>query len=258
MTGAIHGSAVVHAGAQLGEKVDIGPGSIVGSQVRIGDGTAVGTNVLIDGYTYIGKGNRIFHGAAVGTPPQDLKYRGGRTYTRIGDNNTIREYVTINAATGDGNATVVGNGCLLMAYVHVAHDCSIADNVILANAVNLAGHVSVHEHAIIGGIVPVHQFVRIGAHAFVGGGSRIAKDVPPYTKVAGNPPRICGLNSIGLQRRGFGAESMTRLRGAYRLLFRSGLNVSQAVERIEAEIERAPEIEVLLRFIRESRRGIIL
>jgi UDP-N-acetylglucosamine acyltransferase len=258
MHNGVHGSAIVHEGARLGDEVTVGPWSIIGPHASIGDGTVVGSNVLIDGHTSIGRRNRIFHGAALGSAPQDLKYRGEKSYTRIGDDNTIREYVTINAATGEGDATVVGSNCLLMAYVHIAHDCVIGDNVILANAVNLAGHVVIDEYAILGGIVPVHQFTRIGAHSFTGGGSRIAKDVPPYTKVVGNPPRVCGLNSIGLQRRGYGAERLAPLRRAYRLLFRGGFNVSQALERIEQEIEPTPEIEVLLRFIRESQRGIIL
>ncbi|MDD3643664.1 MAG: acyl-ACP--UDP-N-acetylglucosamine O-acyltransferase, partial [Candidatus Krumholzibacteria bacterium] len=185
----VHGTAVINEEARLGEDVSIGPWSVIGPHVSIGDGTVVGSNVLIDGHTSIGSQNRIFHGAALGSPPQDLKYRGETTYTRIGDGNTIREFVTINAATGEGDATVVGSNCLLMAYVHIAHDCLIGDNVILANAVNLAGHVTIEEYAIVGGIVPVHQFARIGAHSFTGGGSRIAKDVPPYTKVVGNPPK---------------------------------------------------------------------
>jgi UDP-N-acetylglucosamine acyltransferase len=254
----VHGTAIVHEGAQLGAGVVIGPYSVIGPNVSIGDGTVVGSNVLIDGHTFIGRRNRIFHGAAIGSPPQDLKYRGEMSYVRIGDDNTIREYVTVNAATGEGDTTAVGGNCLLMAYVHIAHDCIIGDNVILANAVNLAGHVRIDDWAIIGGIVPVHQFTRIGTHSFTGGGSRIAKDVPPYTKVVGNPPKVCGLNSVGLQRRGFDASRLAPLRSAYRLLFRGGFNVSQALERIENEVERTAEIELLLRFTRESQRGIIL
>lgn len=258
MKPAVHTTAVVHEGARLGDGVTIGPYSVIGPDTAIGDGTVVGSNVLIDGRTQIGARNTIHHGAAIGTPPQDLKYRGGETYTRIGNGNTIREFVTINAATGEGDATVVGDNCLLMAYVHIAHDCAVGDNVILANAVNLAGHVRIEEFAIVGGIVPIHQFVRIGAYSFTGGGSRIAKDVPPYTKVVGNPPKVCGLNSVGLQRRGFDAERLAPLRRAYRILFRGGFNVSQAIERIEKELEPTPDIEALLRFIRGSRRGIIL
>ncbi len=258
MSTEVHGAAIVHEGAELGEDVRVGPYSIIGPNVKIENGTVVGSNVLIDGYTTLGAGNTIFHGAALGTPPQDLKYRGARTFTRIGDNNTIREYVTVNAATNEGDSTVVGSGCLLMAYSHVAHDCAIGDNVILANAVNLAGHVSVYDYAIIGGIVPVHQFVRIGAHSFVGGGSRVAKDVLPFVKVAGTPPKVSGLNTVGLKRRGFDDSQLDRIRAAYRLIYRSGLNVSQALERMEIEIESSPEIDTLLDFIRGSQRGITL
>jgi UDP-N-acetylglucosamine acyltransferase len=254
----VHGAAIVHEGAELGEDVHVGPFSIIGPNVKIGNGTVVGSNVLIDGHTTLGAGNTIFHGAALGTPPQDLKYHGARTFTRIGDNNRIREYVTVNAATDEGDSTVIGSGCLLMAYSHVAHDCVIGDNVILANAVNLAGHVSVHEYAILGGLVPVHQFVRIGAHSFPGGGSRVAKDVLPFVKVAGTPPKVSGLNLVGLKRRGFEDSQLDQIKAAYRLICRSGLNVSQAIERIEIEMEASPEIDMFLDFIRGSKRGITL
>ncbi len=258
MKTAIHGTAIIHEEARLGEGVEVGPYSVIGAGVVIGDGTSVGSSVLIEGNTEIGRNNRIFHGAAIGSEPQDLKYSGETTYTRIGDGNTIREYVTVNAATGEGDSTTIGNNCLLMAYVHVAHDCVVSDNVILANAVNLAGHVSVHEFAIVGGIVPVHQFVRIGAHSFIGGGSRIPKDIPPFVKVAGSPPRVCGLNSVGLKRRGFTDERLDPIRKAYRFLYRSGYNVSQAVEKIESELEMTPDVETFLDFIKSSRRGINL
>lgn len=258
MSTEVHGTAIVHEGAQLGEDVRVGPYSVIGQNVKIGKGTVVGSNVLLDGYTTIGDGNTIFHGAALGTPPQDLKYRGARSFTRFGDNNVIREFVTVNAATNEGDSTIVGNGCLLMAYSHVAHDCVIGDSVILANAVNLAGHVSVHDYAILGGIVPVHQFVRIGAHSFTGGGSRVAKDVLPFVKVAGSPLKVSGLNTIGLKRRGFDDAQLDRIKAAYRLIYRSGLNVSQAIERMEIEIEPSAEIDTMLDFIRGSQRGITL
>jgi UDP-N-acetylglucosamine acyltransferase len=254
----IHKTAIVHEGAQLGENVSIGPYSVIGPDVAVGDGTSIGSSVLLDGFTTIGSRNTIFHGAALGSPPQDLKYSGARSYVRIGDDNTIREFATINSATNEGDATTVGNGCLLMAYSHVAHDCVIGDNVILANAVNLAGHVTVHEYAILGGMVPVHQFVRIGAHAFIGGGSRVAKDVLPFVKVAGSPLKVSGLNTVGLKRRGFEDHQIERIKAAYRLIYRSGLNLTQAIERMEIEIEPSPEIEILLDFIRDSQRGITL
>ena len=187
----IHQLAVVHKNAQIGEDVEIGPFAVIGENVTIGNGCEIGPHAVIDGWTEIGEECKFHPGASIGSPPQDLKYAGERTYVTIGDNNIIREYVTINSATGEGEVTVVGNRCLLMAYVHIAHNCIIGDNVILANAVNLAGHVTIYDYAIIGGMVPVHQFVSIGAHSFIGGGSRIPKDIPPFFKFAGNPPRGC-------------------------------------------------------------------
>lgn len=252
----IHATAIIHPGAQLGEEVAVGPYSIIGENVKVGDGSRIDSCVLLDGYTTLGKNNRVFHCASIGTKPQDLKYVGEKTYVRIGDSNTIREYVTVNAATDEGKATVIGSGNLLMAYVHVAHNCWIGNNVILANAVNLAGHVTVHDYAIIGGITPVHQFVSIGAHAFVGGGSRIPKDVLPYIKVAGNPPKVSGMNSIGLKRRGFTIEQRVLIKKAYCIIYRNGLNVSQAVEQICSDLPVTPEIKLLVDFIRSSKRGI--
>ena len=253
----IHPSATVHPKAELAADVSIGPYSIIGAKVKIGEGCRIGSCVLIDGETTIGKNNQVFHGAAIGNVCQDLKYRGERAFVRIGDNNTIREYVTVNTATGEGESTIVGNGILLMAYVHLGHNCVIGDGVILANAVNLAGHVRVHDCASIGGLTPVHQFVEIGRHAFVGGGSRIPQDVPPFLKIAGNPARVWGLNTIGLARRGYSAEQRRLLKRAYVILFRSGLNVTQALERIDGELPRTDEIAVFVDFIRNSKRGII-
>jgi UDP-N-acetylglucosamine acyltransferase len=253
----IHPTAIIHPKAELGENISIGPYSIIGEHVRIGDGCRIQSAVLIDGETTLGRNNRIFHGAAIGNVCQDLKYRGERTFVQIGDGNTIREFVTVNSATGDGESTVIGNNILLMAYVHIGHNCMIGDSVILANAVNIAGHVHVHDFAAIGGVTPVHQFVEIGQYAFIGGGSRIPQDVPPFLKVAGNPARVCGLNTVGLARRGFTAEQRAVLKKAYVILFRSGLNVSQALERICAELPRVGEIAMLVDFIRNSKRGII-
>jgi UDP-N-acetylglucosamine acyltransferase len=252
----IHDTAIVHSGAEIGDDVTIGPYSIIGENVRIGDGSRIASCVLIEGYTELGKNNRVFHGAALGSIPQDLKYKGARSNVTIGDGNAIREYVTINAATDEGEDTVVGSNNLLMAYVHIAHNCVIGDNVILANSVNLAGHVIIQDYAIIGGLVPVHQFVTVGAHSFIGGGSRVAQDIPPFIKVAGNPPQISGINSVGLRRRGFTAEQLVQIKKVYRYLYRSELNVTQAVEKIESELPMTPEIELLVEFIRSSRRGI--
>jgi UDP-N-acetylglucosamine acyltransferase len=253
----IHPTAIVHPGAELGENVSVGPYSVIGERVTIGDGCRIQSSVLIDGETTIGRNARIFHGAALGNVCQDLKYRGERTFVRIGDDSTIREFVTVNCATGEGECTAIGSGVLLMAYVHVGHNCRIGDGVILANAVNLAGHVRVDDFASVGGVTPVHQFVRIGKYAFIGGGSRIPQDVPPFLKVAGNPARPWGLNTVGLTRRGFTAEQRATIKRAYTILFRSGLNVSQALERIDADLERTEEIAALVDFIRSSTRGII-
>jgi UDP-N-acetylglucosamine acyltransferase len=252
----LHETAIVHPGAGIGRNVAIGPYSVIGENVELGDNTSVGSSVLIEGRTTIGRNNRIFHGASIGTIPQDLKYDGANSSLRIGDDNVIREYVTINIATNEGEATIIGNNNLLMAYVHVAHNCVIGDHVILANAVNLAGHVRIDDYAIVGGVVPVHQFVSIGAHAMIGGGSRIPKDIPPFIKVAGNPPRVGGMNIVGLTRRGFTREQRDLLKKAFCILFRSDLNVTQALERIENELEQTSEIRMLVDFIRKSRRGI--
>ena len=253
----IHPTAVVSPDARLGHNVKIGPYSVIGSQVQIGPDCEIGSSVVIEGRTTIGANNKIYHGAVIGSDPQDLKFAGEKTFVEIGDNNVIREYVTIHLACGEGEKTRVGNDCLLMAYVHVAHNSVVHDHVILANAVNLAGHVDVDDWAIVGGMTPVHQFVNIGAHAFVGGGSRLAQDVPPFIRVAGNPTEVSGVNSVGLKRRGFTDAEVTNLKRAYRILYRTGLNVSQALERIALDCTLDRHVEGLMAFIRRSERGIV-
>jgi UDP-N-acetylglucosamine acyltransferase len=253
----IHSTAIVHPQARLGREVTIGPYSVIGPDVELGDGTWVGAHAVIEGRTTVGRNNRILHGAVLGAEPQDLKYRGEQTFLQVGNGNTIREYATLHLACGEGTSTTVGDGCLLMAYVHVAHNCHIHDHVILANAVNLAGHVEVYDYASIGGVTPVHQFVRIGAHAFIGGGSRVPKDVAPFLKCAGNPIELAGINSVGLERRGFEEERRTRIKRAYRVLFRSGLNVSQALERLRTDFDTGdPDVDLLIHFVENSERGI--
>lgn len=252
----VHDTVVVHPGAEIGENVSIGPFTVIGEHVKIGDNCRLGSNVLIDGHTTLGDNNQVFHGASIGTAPQDLKYDGAISFVEIGDDNTFREFVTVNSATEEDGKTIIGSRNLLMAYVHIAHNCIIGNNVILANSVNLAGHVTIQDYAIIGGIVPVHQFVKIGAHSIIGGGSRIPKDIPPYVKVAGNPPRIGGLNSVGLKRRGFTIEQRTLIKQAFCILYRSDLNVTQALEKIERDLPRTPETEIIVDFIRNSKRGI--
>lgn len=254
---AVHPSAIIDPRAELGEGVRVGPYSIIEAEVVVGEGTCIGSHVFIARKTKIGKECQIYHGVILGTPPQHLGYRGEETSLEIGDRTTLREYCTIHRATTHRWKTVVGSDCYLMAYVHVAHDCVIGNGVIMANAVNLGGHIEVEHYANIGGMVPVHQFVRIGRHSFVGGGCRVPKDVLPYVRVAGEPIRVNGLNIVGLQRRGFSKEAIEQLRRAYRILFRSGLNVSQAVAKIEEELDSTEEIRTILDFIRHSERGII-
>lgn len=252
----IDATAVVDGRAELDATVEVGPYAIIGPNVRIGPGSRVGAHAFIDGYTSIGRDCRIFPHAVVGTPPQDLKYTGARSWLRIGDRTTVREFATLNPATEDDQATVVGSDCLLMAYSHVAHNCAVGDRVILANSVNLAGHVTVEDWAIVGGVTPIHQFVRIGRHSMIGGGSRIPQDVAPFTLVSGNPPVTHGLNVIGLRRRGFSPETIDALEKAYRLFFRAKLLVNEAIARIEAELPPVPEVGVLVDFFRTSERGV--
>lgn len=252
----IHATAIVHPSAELATDVVVGPYCVIGADVRIDSGTRLGAHVVIDGHTTIGRDNTILHGAVLGAPPQDLKFRGETTFLRIGNGNTIREYATLNLATIAGETTLVGDRCLVMAYVHVAHNCRIGNDVILANAVNLAGHVEVQDHAIIGGVTPVHQFVRIGRHAIVGGGSRVPKDVPPFVRAAGNPLRLAGLNSVGLERRGFDATRCANLKRAYRILFRSETTIAAALERLRSEFAADDDVATLVQFFETSQRGV--
>ncbi|MGQ0723567.1 MAG: acyl-ACP--UDP-N-acetylglucosamine O-acyltransferase [Candidatus Eiseniibacteriota bacterium] len=253
----IHETAIVHPDARLAEDVVIGPYCVVGAEVVLGRGCVLDSHVRLDGPLVAGPANHFHHCAAIGGVPQDLKYDGAVSSVRIGEANVFREFVTVNRATAEGHETAVGDHNLFMAYVHVAHDCVIHDHVILANSVHLAGHVEVEDHAIVGGVTPVHQFVRIGRFAIVGGGSRLPKDMPPYLKAAGNPLRVVGLNTVGLERNGFSPEVRRALKDAYRTLYRSQLNVTQAVERIREEHDGVAEIAHLLSFIAASHRGIV-
>jgi len=253
----IHPTVIVDSSAQLGRDIEVGPYSIIGPEVVIGDGVRIANSVVIHKNSRIGAGCRIFTGAVLGTEPQDLKYQGEKTWLEIGENTTIREYVTLNLGTAESSRTIIGNNALLMTYSHVAHDCIIGDHVILANAVNIAGHVELHDYAYIGGMVPIHQFVKIGCHAMVGGGYRVTRDVCPYMRVAGYPLRVIGLNAIGLERRGAAPETIRILRKVYKMLFRSQLNVSQAVQKISRDLPQIDEIDDILRFIENSQRGLI-
>lgn len=252
----IHPSALIDPDAELGQGVVVGPWAVLGPGVRVGDGTELGPRVLVERDTSIGEDCRISNGAVLGTDPQDLKFKGEHTTLEVGDGTVIREYATLNRGTLARGRTAVGSNCLLMAYSHVAHDCELGNHVILSNAVNMGGHVTIEDWVIVGGLTPIHQFVRIGAHAFVGGASRIAQDVPPYCRVGGSPSALHGLNSIGLERRGFSEDVRRALKQTYRILFRSKLNLSQAVARAEAEAPRIPEVRHLLEFIKASERGI--
>lgn len=252
----VHATAIVDAGAELGEGVVVGPWALIGPGVRIGSGTVVGPRVLIERDTRVGEDCLLANGAVLGTDPQDLKYEGEHSILEVGDRTVVREFATLNRGTEESGRTVIGSDCLLMAYSHVAHDCEIGNHVVLANSVNMAGHVVIEDWAIVGGVTPIHQHVRIGAHAFVGGGSRVPQDIPPYCRAAGNPPKLYGVNSVGLERRGFSPEVRRALKGAYRVLFSGSENLSKAVARAEREVEGIPEVNHLLAFIRASERGI--
>jgi UDP-N-acetylglucosamine acyltransferase len=253
----IHPTAIVAPTARLGAGVTIGPYSTIGDQVTLGDGTTVGAHVVIEGGAQVGRNCRIFSHAVLGSEPQDLKFRGEKSMLLVGDGTVIREFATLNRATsGGGGKTVVGRGCLIMAYAHVAHNCHLGEGVILANAATLGGHVVIEEHAIVGGLTGVHQFCRIGAHAIIGGCSGILLDIPPYVKAQGNRARLFGLNTVGLKRRNFPPEAIRHLKQAYRLLFLSGLNTSQALERIATELPACAEVQHLVHFIKTSERGI--
>ncbi|MBP7459896.1 MAG: acyl-ACP--UDP-N-acetylglucosamine O-acyltransferase [Candidatus Delongbacteria bacterium] len=258
MPAQIHPTALIDSSACLGDSVQIGAYSVIGRDVRIGDGTIVKTHCVIDDYTEIGTECRIHSHATLGTPPQDLKYQGERTRLTIGNRTVIREYADLNRGTTATGLTSIGDDVLIMAYAHVAHDGHIGDRVIMANSVNLAGHVTVEHDVILGGMVPVHQFVKIGAYTIVGGGWRVSKDIPPFLTAAGEPLAYKGLNLIGLQRKGFSNERITRIRHLYRILYQSRLNVTDALKRIGDELDsRDPDIAYILNFIASCTRGII-
>ncbi len=249
--------AYVHPQAKIAANVVIEPFTTIHKNVEIGEGSWIGSNVTIMEGARIGKNCRVFPGAVISAIPQDLKFDGEETVVEIGDNTTIREFVTINRGTKASNKTVIGNNCLLMAYVHVAHDCYIGNYCILANAANLAGHIEIDDFAILGGLSAVHQFVNIGQHVMISGGSLVRKDVPPYTKAARDPLSFVGINSIGLRRRGFSAETINEIQDIYRVIYLKNLNVSQALSYIETEMPATPERDEILSFINKSSRGIM-
>jgi UDP-N-acetylglucosamine acyltransferase len=258
MTVRIHPTAVVDKSAELGPDVVIEPYAIVGAGVRIGDGTTVAARATIVGQTRIGSGCQIGIGSVVGTDPQDRKFLGEHSTLEIGDETCLREYTTINRGTAATGATVIGRRCYFMSYAHVAHDCRIGDDVVLANTVQLGGHVTIDDSAQIGGATAIHQFVHIGTYAFVGGGSRVASDVPPYTLAAGNPLRLCGINGKGLRRAGFNPELRLALKRAYRLLFNSTTPRLEALATVRAEGGHLSEVRELLGFVERSERGVLV
>ncbi len=249
--------AYVHPEAKVADNVVIEPFVSIDKDVVIGEGTRIGSSVTIMPGVRIGKNCRIFPGAVIGAEPQDLKFKGEYSIVEIGDNTTIREYVTINRGTAAKGKTVVGSNCLLMAYVHVAHDCVVGNNVILVNSTQLAGEVVIDDFAILGGMSAVHQFVHIGSHVMISGGSLVRKDVPPFIKAGREPLSYVGINSIGLRRRNFNNEKIREVQEIYRYIYQKGLNISQAVEIIEAEMPASTERDEVLLFIKDSKRGII-
>jgi UDP-N-acetylglucosamine acyltransferase len=254
----IHQTAIVHPGARLGANVSVGAYSIIGEHVQIGDNTEIGPHVVIEGHTTIGRDNRIFQFCSIGAEPQDKKYAGEPTRLEIGDRNVIREFCTFNLGTiQDGGVTRLGNDNWIMAYVHLAHDCQVGNHAIFANNAQLAGHCHVDDHAILGGFTVVHQFVRIGAHSMTGMGTILFQDLPPYVTAAGNTASPYGINSEGLKRRGFTSEAVMALKRAYRAIYKSGLTLEEAKAKLEADLAKHPEYQLLLDFLAVSKRGIV-
>ncbi len=258
MSNRIHSSAVIDADAQIGDHVTIGAGVIIGPHCTVGDGCVIGTRAILEEYVKLGREVKIGVGTVLGGLPQDLKFKGEETWVEVGDRTTIREYSTINRGTSQSFRTTVGSDCFLMTYVHLAHDCHIGNGVIISNGTQLAGHVTVEDRAILSGLIAVHQFGKIGRYSFIGGMSRVNKDVPPYVKAVGNPIKLYGLNSIGLQRNGFSPEIISELKKAYRLFFRSELNIAQALDEARKELSMSPEVKAFVDFVDDSQRGIVV
>jgi len=258
MSARIHATAIIARDAQLGDGVEIGPFAIIGEGCVVGDECVIGARTTLERNVILASSVRVGSGTILGGDPQDLKYKGEHTTVEIGEGTTIREYSTINRGTSQSFKTTVGKQCFIMSYVHLAHDCHIGDGVILGNTVQLAGHVTIDEKAIVSGQSAVHQFVQIGRYSFTGGCSRVSKDVPPYVKANGNPIRLYGLNKVGLQRNGVSEDVQRELKRAYRLFFNSDLNLSQARERAEEELQRYPEVEEFLSFLDRSDRGLVI
>ena len=253
----IHPTAIVHPHARIAEGVEIGPYSVIGEHVSISRDTKIASHVLIEGWTTIGERNNIHSFSSIGAPPQDIGYRGEETYLDIGNDNVIRECATVHrATTKEDRRTAIGDKNFLMAYSHVAHDCKLGNNIIMANSVALGGHIVIGDHAILGGIVAVHQFVKIGSYAIIGGQSAVSLDIPPYVSAAGNRAQLYGLNLVGLKRKGFSDAAITTLKKAYKIIFRSGLTQDEAIHKALEDFPGSPEVQTLVDFIRTSKRGI--
>ena len=253
----IHPTAIVHPRAKLADGVEVGAYSIIGEHVSVGKGTRIESHVLVEGWTTIGERNHIFSFSCIGTPPQDISYKNEETRLVIGNDNVIRESATIHRATiKEDRVTEIGNGNFLMAYSHIAHDCKLGNHIIMANSAGLAGHITIGDYAILGGIVAVHQFVRIGKYSIIGGQSAVSQDIPPYVSAAGNRAKLYGLNLVGLKRRGFSDAAISDLKKAYKIIFRSGLILEEALARGRAELGGSPEAMHLIEFMTGSKRGV--
>jgi UDP-N-acetylglucosamine acyltransferase len=252
----VHPTAIIHPKAHIGSGCEIGPYCIIGENVTLGEKCKLHSHVVIDGHTTLGKENEIFPFASIGLKTQDLKWKGGITRTEIGDGNTFREYVTIHSATSDGEITRVGSRNTILAYCHIAHNCVVGDRIIMSNVATLAGHVTVEDSAVIGGLAAVHQFCRIGKMAMIGGCSKVVQDVPPFMMADGNPAETRTINKTGMERNGVSDEAQAALRHAYKILFREGLTVSNAITAVEEKLPPLPEVKHLIQFVRSSERGI--
>ena len=253
----IHSTAIVHPKAQIADGVSVGPYSVVGEHVTIGRDTKIASHVLIEGWTTIGERNQLHSFSCIGTPPQDVGYKNEESYLIIGNDNVIREFATVHRATTKADRkTEIGNKNYLMAYSHVAHDCKLGNSIIMANSAGLAGHITIEDYAILGGIVGVHQYVRIGAYAMIGGQSAIVQDIPPYVSAAGNRAQLYGLNTIGLKRKGFSDEVINNLKKAYKTIFRSGMTIEEAINKVAQEFPDSREVNYFVDFMRHSKRGV--
>ena len=252
----VHPTAIIHSGAQIGTDCDIGPYCVIGEHVVLGPRCRLHAHVVVDGHTRLGEGNEIFPFASIGLKTQDLKWTGGITRTEIGDHNTFRECVTVNSATNDGEATIIGSHNHILAYSHVAHNVMLGNHIIMSNVATLAGHVVVEDYAVVGGLAAVHQFCKIGRMSLIGGCSKVVQDIVPFMIVDGNPAETRTVNKVGMERNGVTEEAQSALRQAYKILFREGLSITNAIGRIDTEVASCPEVQHLVKFVRASERGI--